>query len=455
MPPCLSRWGPEGSSPPRPLILPASTSEFSPCNSSEAAGSIQFSAANYNVLEDVGNATITVIRTGGSKGTLSVNYSSADITALAGSDYTAVSGGLVFAEGELSKTFTIPVNNDGISEPDETLRLALSGFTNVETMGVHSTATVTIQDASTPLVLTMDSIDVVEGNSGTTNAVVTASLSAATGRTVTANFGPASITATSGVDFTPVFGSLSFAPGVTAQTISVPIIGDVLNEASETFQIFLTSPTNASVANASLVRIINDDPLPSLSISNVSVNEGSSGTASAVFNVTLSAPSGRPLSVVYATVNGTAAAASDYTATSEGLTFNSGETVQTVSVEVVGDTGVEPDETFFVNLLFPTNATITDSQGIGIIANDDGGAGSISFSQSNYTIGESVGVINITVNRTGDLSGPATVDYATSDDTAVSLVPPLTVLPRLVAISRLPWAHCDLPPAKVRRRSRF
>src|SRR3989442_4781854 len=111
------------------------TSEFSPCDSTNTIGSLQFSSASYKVLEDVGNAVITVIRSGGSKGTLSANYSTADGTATAGSDYTAVSGTLVFGDGETSKTFTIPIANDGISEPDETVQLALTGFTDLETMG--------------------------------------------------------------------------------------------------------------------------------------------------------------------------------------------------------------------------------------------------------------------------------------------------------------------------------
>jgi hypothetical protein len=417
------------------------TSEFSPCNSSEAAGSLQFSAANYNALEDVGNLTVTVIRSGGSKGTLSVNYGTADGSATAGSDYSAVSGTLVFADGELSKTFTIPIVNDGASEPAETLRLALSGVTDLETLGSQSTATVTIQDSSTALFLTMNSIDVPEGDSGTTNAVVTVSLSAATGRAVTADFSTVSGTATSGVDFTPVSGSLSFAPGFTAQTINVPIIGDTLNEANETFQVVLTNPTNASVANSSLVRIINDDPLPSLSISDVSVSEGNSGMVSAVFNVSLSPASGRVLSVGYATANGTATAASDYTATSGRVTFNPGETLKTITVQVLGDTVIEPDETFLVNLSSPSNVTVSDSQAIGTILNDDTQGGVISFSQSSYSVGESDGLVTITVNRTNDLSAAATVDYATSDDTGSATVVPCSTITGIAS------SRCDFTTA--------
>src|SRR6266436_1884451 len=238
-----------------------STSEFSACDSTNLSGSVQFSAATYDVLEDVGNAIVKVVRVGGSKGTLSINYTTADGTATAGSDYTSVSGTLMFADGETSKTFTIPIANDGISEPDETVRVALTGFTDLETMGTPTTATMIIQENSTPLFLTLNSIDVPEGNSGTTDASVTVSLTAQTGRTVTADFNTASFSATSGVDFVAASGSIAFAPATTTQTITVSVIGDTLNEFNETFFVVLSNVTNATVFNSASVRIIDDDPV--------------------------------------------------------------------------------------------------------------------------------------------------------------------------------------------------
>jgi hypothetical protein len=84
-------------------------------------------------------------------------------------------------------------------------------------------------------------------------------------------------------------------------------------------------------------------------------------------------------------------------------------------VTINGDTTVEPDETFFLNLSSPGNAVIGKAQGSGGILNDDGPVGSISFSQTSYNANESTGFIAVTVNRTGDLSATSTVDYATSD----------------------------------------
>jgi hypothetical protein len=390
------------------------TSEFSACDAANAAGSVQFSSAAYSVLEDIGNATITLVRSGGSKGTVSVNYSTADVTATAGSDYTAASGAVVFADGETSKTFSVPIANDGVTEPDETARLTLTSA-DVENLGSPAAAILTILDNSTPLVLDTNQVSLLEGNSGVRNAIVTVSLSAATGRTVTVNFNTSGSSATSGVDFTPVSGTLTFAPGTATQTISVPVIGDTLNEANENFFINLSNPVNATIQSLGFVQIINDDPLPSLSISDLSITEGNSGTVSAVFTVSLSTASGRTLSVGYQTANGTATAGSDFVTTSGRVSFSAGETIKTVTVQVSGDTVAEADETFFVNLSAPSNAAISDNQAIGTILNDDGAGPMISFSQANYTVGESAGSAVVTVNRSGDTSAAVTVDYSTSE----------------------------------------
>jgi CSLREA domain-containing protein len=112
---------------------------------------------------------------------------------------------------------------------------------------------------------------------------------------------------------------------------------------------------------------------PSLSINDVSVAEGNSGTTNLIFTVTLSAASNLTVNVNYATADGTATtlADNDYQAASGMLSFNPGETTKTITVLVNGDQKFERDETFFVNLTNPVNATISRSQGVGTILNDD------------------------------------------------------------------------------------
>src|SRR5262249_38487383 len=112
-------------------------------------------------------------------------------------------------------------------------------------------------------------------------------------------------------------------------------------------------------------------PPPTLSINDVTVVEGNSGTRSATFNVTLSAASILPVTVQYATANGTATAGSDYQARSGTLSIPTGKTTGTIAVPVTGDRLPEPDETFFVNLSGASNATIADGQAVGTIVDDE------------------------------------------------------------------------------------
>jgi hypothetical protein len=130
-------------------------------------------------------------------------------------------------------------------------------------------------------------------------------------------------------DYTATSGTLTFTPGQTTKTVTVPIVGDTLDEADETFTLALTSPTNATIADGvGLGTITDDDPLPTLSVNNVTVTEGDAGNVNATFTVSLDQASGRaaPSS---ATADGTATAPADYAAASDATTC-SGQTTQQV-----------------------------------------------------------------------------------------------------------------------------
>jgi hypothetical protein len=205
------------------------------------------------------------------------------------------------------------------------------------------------------------------------------SLSSPSVNTVTVQYTTQNGTARAGgqnPDYTRVNGTLTFAPGETTKTITVLVNGDTLVEPDETFFVVLSGAVNASIAVArGTGTIVNDDTLPNLSINNVAQDEGNSGTTPFVFTVTLSTPSASTVTVKYATADGTATSHgknSDYTRVSGKLTFDPGVTTQTITVLVNGDTLVEPDETFFVNLSDPQGATIAVAQGTGTILNDDG-----------------------------------------------------------------------------------
>jgi hypothetical protein len=131
--------------------------------------------------------------------------------------------------------------------------------------------------------------------------------------------------------------------------------------------------TSARNANSTIV----PDGGPNATIGDVSVLEGNSGNTDAEFTVTLSGVARSPVTVDFATADGTATVGdNDYLATSGTLTFAPGETTRTVIVNVVGDLAVEPDEGFFVNISnLSGGGSITDAQGDGTILNDDGSGG--------------------------------------------------------------------------------
>ena len=162
-------------------------------------------------------------------------------------------------------------------------------------------------------------------------------------------------------------------------------------------------------------------PTPSLSISDRSVTEGNSGTVTASYTVTLSAPSTTPVTVNYATANGTATAGSDYVAGSGTLTFAPGDTTKTINVTVNGDTAFESNETYFVNLSSPSGATLNDSQGLGTIVNDDANPAGVSISDVSITEGNrNTKTARFTISLSSALSNAVTVNYATANGSATA-----------------------------------
>ncbi|MDV2450049.1 putative Ig domain-containing protein [Xanthomonas hortorum] len=293
-------------------------------------------------------------------------------TATSGTDYAAVSSPLVINAGQTTGTITINPTADATIEPDETVVLTLASGTGYN-VGSPNSATGTILNDDQPT-LSINDVSVNEGNAGTSNATFTVSLSqpAGTGG-VSFDIATADGTATAGVDY--VASSLTgqtIPAGSSSATFTVLVNGDTLSEPNETFFVNVSNISGASAGDVQgQGTIVNDDTLPALSIDDVSVNEGNSGTTTATFTVSLSAASGQTVSVNYATADGTATAGSDYVARSGTLTFAPGTTAQGVAITVNGDTAVEPNETFSVGLSGASNASIARATGAGTILNDD------------------------------------------------------------------------------------
>lgn len=228
---------------------------------------------------------------------------------------------------------------------------------------------------------------------------------------------------TASADYAPTSGVLSFNFIEFMKTFTIPIVNDALDEENETITITLSNPTNGgSIAgtNPVTLTIIDNDPPPSMTINDFGGPEGQAGgSVNFVFNVNLSGPSAKTITVDYATNDITATAGTDYVAASGQLIFQPGETSKTVPVTVLGDGTLEPDETFALALSNVSNAVALDNAGTGTILNDDKVA-SISFSTGSYSVSESNTSAVITVVRTNDLTGTISVDFAATAGTAGS-----------------------------------
>lgn len=225
--------------------------------------------------------------------------------------------------------------------------------------------------------LAIDDVTQVEGNSGTTNFTFTVTRSGGSTGAVSADWALAN-GSTDSSDFVafPQSGTVNFADGQTTATITISVAGDAVFEGDELFFVNLSNATGGAIFNdqQGTGTITNDDTAPTaqLSINDFTQAEGNAGTTNFTFTVTRGGDTSGAASATWTVVNGSAAAADFSGALTGTVSFAAGETTQTISVQVVGDTVAEPNETFTVVLSDPgANTTITDSSGAGTITNDD------------------------------------------------------------------------------------
>jgi len=281
--------------------------------------------------------TFTVTRSGNTAVASTVNYA-LDGTATFTSDYnsikvagvaSAVSGTLIFAAGETTKTITFNVLGDKVTEVDETINLTLSHPNQLTP--VTNPATVTIVNDDNPPTI---SIANKSGNESIGSLSFVVQLSNASTDVITVDYNTSDDTAIANVDYTPATGTLTFNPGVTSQTITVSILDDFVDEANEHFFVNLTNPTNATIADLQANGTITDNDTPGITISpvNALVTTEAGGTA----NFTIQLDS-QPTANVTIGLSSSKVSEGTVSATSVTFTAANWNTPQTVTVTGVND----------------------------------------------------------------------------------------------------------------------
>lgn len=238
-------------------------------------GTLQFTTSSYSGAEP-GSAIVRVVRSNGDSGGVSVMLTTSDGTATAGDDYTATAQMVSFLPGDSGpKQVVIPILDDELDEPSETIQLTLSSPTGGAVLGARSAAVLTIADDDPPPAAAATSPSKAEGDSGASAVSVTVTLSAASALPISMSWQTADGDAAAGTDYVAGAGMLDFPPGAVSRTIEVDVLGDGINELDETFAIEFASPVNVQLPPSPAVVTIVDDDI--LSVAAITPGSGPDG----------------------------------------------------------------------------------------------------------------------------------------------------------------------------------
>jgi chitinase len=314
--------------------------------------------AQMESLEDEvsGTAMVRVVLSAPSDVPVTVGYGVVDGSATRGDDYVISGSRLAFAPGELEQVIEIAIANDGREEMDETIRHELSSVTGGATLGASMHLMTISADILARINYTVTESQGLESGGPVMLVVALDMVSTAT---ITVGFTPSG-SAQPGVDHLLDSGILTFPPGTTTQSVALGTVNDMLDENDETVVVQLVNPTNAILGEGATRThtIFDDDDPPSVTFAAVAGMTSEAGISYSV-TVSLSAPSGRPITVPFARDAASTASMADITSYSASpLTFDPGTTSKPLGVMVANDLLDEDDETLILDLGAPTNATI-------------------------------------------------------------------------------------------------
>lgn len=392
---------------------------------SSPSGSIVVDQSSYSVDESAGSVSVTVRRIGGS-GAIDVSFRTTLGTAVVGTDFTSTSGMLSWADGDFSdRTIVVPILNDELPEQAESVFVLLSNPTGGAVLGETYFAGIDIRDDDPPQTFQFSSRTYSVTESGKL-ASITVTRDGGVAGTMTVDYSTADGSAKSGKgrDFTAAKGTLTFAPGEMTKTISVPILDDKLFEGDESLTVLLANPRGGATlgVNPDTTLTILDQEVGQVvfagPVFNVVENWGS-----VTLNVQRAKGNAGPISVSYATRDGTARAGRDYTSTTGTLNFADGQTSASIIVPLTNTAKVDGSRTLSLSLSRPTNGASLGTQrttSLKIADDEIAAAGVIQFDAANFEQNEGWGVLQATFSRSGGDLGNVTVVVSDVSGTALS-----------------------------------
>jgi Ca2+-binding RTX toxin-like protein len=381
-----------------------------------AVATIEFTTNSFQINEDGTSITaVTLTRSGRILGTATVNIDLTAGTATAGSDYNSQSFAVTFADGEVTKTVSIPVVDDTLIESSETINLSLSSNEVATVLGTQSTAVLTVVDNDVQLAFDWATYTVNEDGTSTIAIKVlrTGKITGEVGATIVLTNGTAS-----DADYinTPI--NVVFAAGEVEKVVTVPIINDTLIETDETINLSLTNPTNGATLgtqSTAVLTVIDNDTQLAFERATYTVNED--GTSAIAIKVLRT---GKAISEVGATIslaNGTASN-TDYINAPINVVFAAGEVEKIVTIPIINDTLIETDETINLSLTNPTNGATLGTQSTAILTVIDNDV-QLAFERANYIVNEDgTNTIAIKVLRTGKTTGEVGATIVLTNGTA-------------------------------------
>ena len=379
---------------------------------------VQFIVDSSSGFEFVTPALLSVSLSTTSSQTVSVDYAVTGGTATGGGvDYTLAAGTLTFLPGETTGNILATIVNDALAEADETIIVSLSNPSNC-ILGSNTDHTYTISDDEGQTFLSFTA-----ASSSGLESVTAVSLAVRASPTPTAaltvDYAPTGGTATGGVDYTLVPGTLTFLAGQATRNISVTVVNDTTYELGETIIVTLSNPSGAFLKAPinHTYTINNNDSMPVVGFASAA-SSGPENSTPALLTVNVTPASGATTQVNYAVTGGTATNGVDYTLTAGTLTFLPGETSKDISATIIDDVIFEGDETIVVTLSSPTNATLGTATHTYTITENEVPI-QVQFSAVSSSDWENVTPALFAVNVSPTpTTTPVTVDYAVTGGTA-------------------------------------